>query len=345
MVNIPVRYCSALPQVAFTHALILSILLLLTASGQSTNPVRSLPPEVVDLPATQPITTEDGRSSPEARTKPFRVDVDLVLVPITVTDAKGRPITNLQKENFLVYENGKPQVIQHFSKEDDPISLGLILDFSQSMSNKVDTERTAISEFFKSANSQDDYFVIGVSSRPKMIAESTQSPAHIEAKLALETPQGTTALLDAVYLALSKMPSAQYRRRALLIISDGGDNNSRYRLKHIKDLAQEADVEIYAIGLFDTALFKPFEELMGKRWLGEITDATGGRTVTVDHLDKLPEVAAAISWELRNQYLVAYRPDNRSQHSDRRQIQIRVVPSHNPALQVYYRKSYLAWAE
>jgi hypothetical protein len=132
------------------------------------------------------------------------------------------------------------------------------------------------------------------------------------------------------------MGSAHYQRRALLIISDGGDNNSRYRLKHIKELAQEADVAIYAIGLFDTALFKPFEEFMGRRWLQEITDVSGGRTVIIDDLTKLPEAASSISLELRNQYVIAYRPQAAARPG-KRLIKVKVVPPQTPALQLYYR--------
>jgi Ca-activated chloride channel homolog len=331
-----VRWCGALA-VAITSSL---CPLLLT--GQTTNNIPTAVPEVSE-PGFSGLHAVDAR--PAIVTKPFRVDVDLVLVPVTVEDAKGQPVTDLRKEDFAVYENNRQRTIRYFSAEDQPISVGLILDFSESMLNKIDTERTAISEFLKSANSEDEYFVIAVSSRPKVLADSTQSRSHIEAKLAIETPHGTTALLDAIYLALSKMRSSQYQRRALLIISDGGDNNSRYRLKHIKDLARESDVEIYAIGLFDTALFKPFEEFMGRRWLEEITGTTGGRTLTVGRLDKLPEIASAISWELRNQYLIAYSPDKRSQHSNKRQIKVKVIPSRDPALQVHYKRSYLATAK
>jgi len=213
------------------------------AGGQSTD-VYASRPGAKNTPADQTQSPAEGHQTADAHLKPFRVDVDLVLVPVTVTDAMNHPVANLRRENFKIYEDGKPQDIRYFSTGDEPVSVGLILDFSQSMANKIGTERTAVSEFLSAANADDEYFVVGVSSRPKILADNTQSTSRLEAKLASESPQGSTALLDSIYLALAKMRSAQYQRRALLIISDGGDNNSRYRLKQIKDIAREADVQI-----------------------------------------------------------------------------------------------------
>lgn len=296
----------------------------------------------------QPVVEADAvhiNSEPrlDAHTKSLKVAVDLVLVPVTVSDAMNHPVTGLHKSNFSIYEQGEQQPIQYFSAENGPISVGLIVDLSKSMTNKMETEHAAVKEFFESANPQDDYFVIAVSDRPKLIATSTQSIGTILSKLALETPGGNTALLDAIYLGVAQMRTARYERRALLIISDGGDNSSRYKLSEIKSIVREADVEICAIGTFDTALFKTFEEYMGKKWLGEITDATGGHTVTVDNLARLPAAAAAISWELRNQYVLGYRPSNKAHDGKWRKIKVRVTPpiSGSP-LQAYYRRGYSA---
>jgi Ca-activated chloride channel family protein len=337
MRNLLCPWCAVFLRLAL---IILALGILPMAIAQSTDLVHAVAGDLVGPSIGRGATSHEQLA--DAHFKPLHLDVDLVVVPVTVTDALNRPVTQLQKENFVIFEDNREQVIRYFSKEDEPISIGLILDFSQSMSNKIDTERAAVSEFFKTANTQDEYFAIAVSSRPTVLAEATSSTRHIEATLASETPQGGTALLDAIYLALAKMRSVRYQRRALLIISDGGDNNSRYRLKEIKQLAQEADVQIYAIGLFDTALFKPFEEFMGRRWLQEITDATGGRTITVDNLEQLPEVAATISWELRNRYILAYHPDKALEDRKRRQIKVRLISANGPALHYHYKRSYFA---
>src|SRR5450755_4163662 len=168
------------------------------------------------------------------RNKPMRVDVDLVLVPVTVTDSLNRPVIDLPKQNFTLYEGGVAQPIRYFSNEDAPISVGLILDCSGSMRNKIEYEREAVAEFFKYANPQDDYFAISVSSHPEVIATSAQSIETIENKLGETDPQGGTALYDSVYLGISRMKSAQHKRKALVIITDGGDNRSRYSLKETR---------------------------------------------------------------------------------------------------------------
>lgn len=313
------------------------------ARAQSSEEVHTIPchspnrelPGAKDIPA--------GREpAVHAHMKSFRVNVDLVMVPVTVTDAMNHPITGLGRENFSIYEHGEAQRIRYFSAEDAPISVGLILDFSKSMTDKIATERSAVAQFFQTANPADDYFVVTVSDQPKLIATTTQSIGTIQSNLALAVPDGSTALLDGIYLGAAQMRLARYQRKALLIISDGGDNNSRYRLKEIKALLRESDIEVYAIGLFDTTLFKTFEEYMGKKWLEEITDTAGGRTVAVDNLAQLPAVAAAISWELRNQYVLGYNPSNVADGKWRKiKVQVNPPPG-KPALQAYYKRGY--WA-
>ena len=165
---------------------------------------------------------------PSLEYKPLRVDVDLVLVPVNVTDAMNRPVTDLKKQNFALYEGEREQQIRYFSTEDAPISVGVILDLSKSMSDKIDVAREALGEFFATSNPDDDYFVIAFSDRPELLADSTQSIGDIRAKLAAATPSGHTALLDAIYMGMTKMRAARYQRRALVIISDGGDNHDSF---------------------------------------------------------------------------------------------------------------------
>jgi len=260
-----------------------------------------------------------------------------------VTDAMNHPVTGLEKKNFVLSENDEQKEIQYFSTEDSPISVGLLVDVSKSMTDKVDAEREAISEFFKNANSEDDYFVVAFSSHPEMLTEVTQSIGTIQAKLGAVVPNGSTAMLDAISVAMTRMRSAKYKRRALLIISDGGDNNSHHKYREIKSLVRDSDVEVYAIGLFDTTFFKTYEEFMGKKWLSEITDATGGRTVTVDNVSKMGEAAAAISTEMRSQYVLGYRPSQVESDGKRRQIKVQVInpPMRDVQLQAYYKRGYV----
>jgi Ca-activated chloride channel family protein len=281
--------------------------------------------------------------SADALVKPLRIDVNVVLVPVAVTDAMNHPIMGLGKQNFELSENDERQEIQYFSTEDSPISVGLLVDLSKSMANKFDAERAAIGEFFNNANAEDDYFVVTFSSQPELLTEVTQSIGTIQTKLGEAVPNGSTAMLDAISLAMTRMHKARYKRRALLIISDGGDNNSHHKYREIKSLVRDSDVEVYAIGLFDTTFFKTFEEFMGKKWLSEITDATGGRTVTVDGIEKMPDAAATISRELRSQYVLGYRPANVVSDGKRRQIKVRVInpPASAAQLQAFYKRGYI----
>jgi Ca-activated chloride channel family protein len=272
----------------------------------------------------------------------LRVSSDLVLVPITVTDGLNHPQTNLGRGNFTVFEGEQAQEIRYFSSEDSPISVGLLLDVSRSMQDKIDTERIAVDQFFKNANPQDDYFVITFNNELHVLSDVTQSTTGIENELGLVQPSGSTALLDAVYLGISKLRKAQYSRRALVIISDGGDNASRYKLKEIRNLVSESDVMVYAIGIFASGPFKSFEEVMGKRWLSTMTDITGGRTATVQNVAKLPEECALLSRELRSQYVIGYRP-RAVADGKWRKIKITVTSSSDATqFRPYYRKGYYA---
>jgi Ca-activated chloride channel family protein len=290
------------------------------------------------------LETTFNKASTGAGIRPttLRVSSDLVLVPITVTDGLNHPQTNLGRGNFTVFEGEQAQEIRYFSSEDSPVSVGLLLDVSRSMQDKIDTERAAVDQFFKNANPQDDYFVITFNNEPHVLSDVTQSTTGIENELGLVQPSGSTALLDAVYLGISKLRKAQYSRRALVIISDGGDNASRYKLKEIKNLISESDVMVYAIGIFASGPFKSFEEVMGKRWLSTMTDITGGRTATVQNVAKLPEECALLSREIRSQYVIGYRP---RAVADGKWHKIKVtVTSSSDATQFrpYYRKGYYA---
>lgn len=273
----------------------------------------------------------------------LRVSVDLVLIPVTVTDVLNHPQTNLNSENFAVYDGDELRQIGYFSVEDSPISVGLLLDVSRSMAEKIDTERAAVEQFFRNANPEDDYFVITFNNQPHVLSDVTRSTNSIETELGLIKPGGSTALLDAVYLGVSKLRNAKYSRRALVIISDGGDNASRYKLHEIKSIIAESDVMVYAIGLFGTSPFKTFEEAMGRRWLSTMTDVTGGRTETISNLEKLPEECAILSRELRSQYVLGYKP--REVAPDGKWHKIKVVvesPSGANPFRSYYRQGYFA---
>jgi len=298
------------------------------------------------LPEKQPVRQSAGEPSQSSKARPLQVDVNLVLVPVTVTDAKNHPVNDLSMQDFSIGEGGLPQQIRFFSREDAPISVGLILDFSGSMKNKVEYERQAVAQFFANANPEDDYFAILVSSKPKLIATATDSIDGIEEKLASMTPGGGTPLFDAIYLGITRLRSERYKRRALVIISDGGDNDSHYTVKELRREVEESDVITYAIGLFDDLpipLFKTLEERWGRKYLDEITEVSGGRDIPADNRKKIPEIAGVISRELRSQYVIGYRPSNAEHDGKWRKIKVQVNPAAKPdPMQIHYKKGYYA---
>ncbi len=280
--------------------------------------------------------------------KRIRVDVDLVLVNTTVTDPYQRLVTGLERENFRVFEDNLEQEVVHFSSEDIPISIGVVLDLSGSMSNKVDKARLAALQFFKTANPQDEFFLVSFNDRAQLMSRFTTSVEELQTRMMYARAKGRTALLDAVYLGLSQMKGARNTKRALLIISDGGDNHSRYSERDIKNFVREADVQLYAVGIYDPLGYRGRtpEELSGPSMLAEITDMTGGRAFPVENLNDLPDIAAKIGMELRNQYVLGYKPANNERDGKWRKIKVRLKPPKGlPPLNVYSRAGYYAPAQ
>jgi Ca-activated chloride channel homolog len=217
------------------------------------------------------------------------------------------------------------------------------------MKNKIEYEQQALEQFFTNANEQDEYFAVTVSDKPHLIATSTDSVGTLQGRLAASTPKGKTALFDAIYLAVAKLRTAHYQRRALLIISDGGDNTSRYTRDEIKKVIEEADVLTYAIGIFDEEpipLLKTIEERMGRNWLSELTDASGGRTIAADNRRQIPEIAAVVSREMRSQYVLGYLPPNTVHDGKWHKVAVKVTqPSQATHLMVHYKEGYRAPTE
>ncbi|MFL6437558.1 MAG: VWA domain-containing protein [Terriglobales bacterium] len=316
-----------------------------SASAQSEDEVHVVPrPRTMERSerATDTAGTLGPANHLKLRPERLRVDVDLVLVPVVVTDTFNRPVTGLTKDSFELVDDGEKQKIHFFSLEDGALSVGLVLDISNSMVNRVSVEREALAKFFQNANPEDEYFAIGVSSSPLLLADSTQGIGDIQSQLALVQPSGYTALIDSIYFALNKLRSAHYARRAILIISDGGENDSRFNFREIKALAEESDVTVYAIRPVDALpVFRTIEEKLGSRLLSGITGATGGRTVSLGYSDNIAGAAAAISTELRNQYVLGYHPTEGSHTGKLHRIKVRMAKStDSAAVHLQYRKQY-----
>jgi len=307
----------------------------------SVNDVHIMPREV-EKPKTEVAAQALISPTLDTHLRSLKVAVDLVLVPVTITDPMNRLVTGLDRDNFQLFEGSSKEEIKSFSSEDAPVSLGVIFDSSGSMSSKMDRAKDAVVEFFKTANPQDEFFMITFSDAPEVVNDFTSSVDDIQGKLVFTVPQKRTALLDAIYMGVSKMRQAKYAKKALLIISDGGDNHSRYTEGEIKALVKEADVMVYAIGIYDR-YFPTEEERLGPALLGQVAELTGGRAFTVENPNDLADVATKIGVELRNQYVLGYRPTKVARDGKWRKIKVKLLPPKGlPPLRVYARTGYYA---
>lgn len=291
---------------------------------------------------TAPSEAAEIASGLNTHTPPVKVNVELVLVPVTITDDRERLVVGLNQKNFEIFEGKNRQEIRHFSMEDAPVSLGVIFDMSGSMNSKIERAREAVLEFLKTANPQDEFFLITFADRPEETSGFTTSVEDIQARMINVYPKGRTALLDAIYLGITKMREAKYRKRALLIISDGGDNHSRYTEGEIKSLVKESDVLVYGVGIYDHFFSTP-EERLGPSLLASLTEITGGRTFAIDNPNDLPAVARGIGVQLRHQYLIGYRPDNSPRNGKWHKIKVRLTALKGlPPLRVHAKTGYYA---
>jgi Ca-activated chloride channel homolog len=295
--------------------------------------------EQITGPLTPVVPPEQAKSSGN----PIRTEVTLALVNVTATDPYGRIVTGLEKENFRVFEDGIEQEIVAFSSEDVPVSIGLIFDMSGSMSDKIQKARQAAVQFLQTANPRDEFFLVSFGDRAELARSFTSNIEELQNGMIYTTARGRTALFDAIYLGLSQMRGARNSKRALLIISDGGDNHSRYTESDMRNFVKEADCQLYSIGLFDADRGRTLEELYGPTLLSEITELTGGRVFPVTSLDELPDIAAKIGLELRNQYVLGFKPANTRHNGAWRKIKVKLVaPRGLPPLNIYAKTGYYA---
>ena len=313
--------------------------------GSVETPAPAPPPPNPEL---QRPTVQDNDVAAEATSKRnsrIMVNVNLVQVPMTVTDPMNRLVTGLEKENFAVYDNNSPQTIKYFSTQDSPLTVGIVFDLSGSMSSKFVRARKALTEFLRTSNPQDEFFVVGFNDRPAVIVDYTSDVDDVEARMVMLKPENRTALIDAVYLGVDKLRQAKYERKALLVISDGGDNRSRYTEGELRRVVRESDLQIYSIGIFDT--YAPTtEEQMGPVLLNDICEMTGGRMFKVADVADLGDIASRISAELRNEYVVGYTPTEVKHDGNWRKLKVRLLPPPGlPQLTVHFRQGYYAPSE
>lgn len=276
-------------------------------------------------------------------TKPVSIRTDLVTLTLTVTDLYGRYVSALTKDAFTVVDNNKEQEITFFSDSDAPVSVGIIFDVSGSMGgDKIKKARTALERFVASSHPSDEYFLIAFNSRAELLMDRTRDADALLQKLQLIKPASNTALYDAVYLGLERVTRGAHQKRALLIISDGQDNASRYNFGEVRRLMKESDVVTYGIGILDKSDAGQLG-MQGQSFLDELASVSGGKSFYPTSAVEMDEIFERIAIELRNQYSIGYTPTDFQPDGKWRKVRVKVKPPRGlPRLTVRSREGYYA---
>jgi Ca-activated chloride channel family protein len=310
-------------------------------------PYEETSPSPPDNPLLSPLPVHGCVSCSERSTKDrnqtIKVDVDLVLVNATVSDSKGRMVMGLQQENFRLWEDKVEQKVEYFSSEDTPMSIGLIFDATGSMEDKISRARDAAISFLKTGNPEDEFFLVTLSQSPRLAQGFTTDISRLQNHMIFATAKGLTPLYDAVYLGLETMKSARNKRKALLLITDGEDNHSRYSFGDIKEFVREQDVQIFII----IGIVNPGGELSpdpnGRAIIEDLAQISGGQAFFPDSADELEDICDKIALELRNQYVLGYRSTNETKDGKWRKIRVKINPSKGvPNLAVHSKRGYYA---
>jgi VWFA-related protein len=316
----------------FSRILIVLLVVLVVDAEEASR--KSSAPITVPVPTREPALT-------------VKVNSDLVQIPVTVTNKADQVVEHLNKEMFLLYENGVQQTIVHFESEEAPISACLVFDSSGSMANKLYKSVEAIHELLDAAIADDEYCLIPFSDRPEIIVGISNGSARVAAAMNRIYPGGWTALLDAIYLGMREVKRGHNRRKAIVLISDGGDNRSQHTQREIKQLVREADAQIYCIGILSPeVLLVRAEEIVGPSLMGNISRQSGGRLFRIHEIDELPSAIAKITMALRHQYVLGYYPKDGHNDGKYRRITVKLnLPKGTSGLRAYWRAGYYAPGE
>jgi Ca-activated chloride channel family protein len=283
-------------------------------------------------------------STPDDPDRPVKVKTDLVTLTLTVTDQYGRYVSGLGKNAFSITDNNQPQDIQFFSDSDAPVSVGILFDVSGSMAGeKILKARQALSRFILTSHPSDEYFLIAFNSRAQLLLDRTRDGDAVLQKLSLVQPSKNTALYDAVYLGVERVSRGSHQKKALLIISDGQDNSSRYNFNEVRRLIKESDVVTYAVGILGNTDSGSMLGMQGQAFLDEMTSVTGGKAFYPQSDVEMDEIFERIALELRHQYSLGYIPKDFQPDGKWRRVKVKVKPPRGlPRLSVRGRDGYYA---
>ena len=274
----------------------------------------------------------------------INIKTDLVTLTLTVTDYYGRYVSGLTKDAFSVFDDGEEQELTFFSDSDAPVSIGILFDVSGSMSGeKIRKARNALERFINTSHPSDEYFLIAFNSRAQLLMDRTRDGDAVLRKLTLVEPKNNTALYDACYLGVERVTRGAHQKKAILIISDGQDNSSRYNFKEVRRMLKESDVTIYSVGIMDGRDSGSMEGMQGQAFLDELSGVTGGKSFYPSTNVELDEIFERIALELRHQYSVGYTPKEFKPDGKWHKVKVKVKPPRGlPRLTVRNREGYYA---
>lgn len=284
--------------------------------------------------------TQTQKDDPD---RPITIKTDVVTMNVTVTDLYGRYVSGLSKNAFTILDNNQEQEITYFSDSDAPVSVGILFDVSDSMSGeKIGKARKALERFINTSHPSDEYFLIAFNNRAQLLMDRTRDGEAVLQKLTLVDPKNNTALYDAVYLGTERVTRGTHQKKAMLIISDGQDNSSRYNFGEVRRLLKESDVVTYAVGINDGS-DSSVMGMQGQAFLDELTSVTGGKSFYPQTDVEMDEIFERIALELRHQYLIGYTPKDFEPNGKWHKTKVKVKPPRGlPRLTPRSREGYYA---
>jgi Ca-activated chloride channel family protein len=289
-------------------------------------------------------TAKPQRPSPPGVDEQMIVNTDLITLTVTVTDTYGRFVSGLNKKAFTVLDEKTPQEITFFSDDDAPVSVGVVFDVSGSMNGeKIKRAREALSKFIETSHNSDEYFLIGFNSRAQLLLDKTRDGSAVLDKLTFVEPKSNTALYDACYLGVEKVTRGAHPKRAVLLISDGQDNNSRYNFSELRKLLKESDVVIYSVGILGGADAGSQFGMEGQAILDELSSVSGGKAFFPRTAAEMDDIFESIALELRHQYSIGYKPSNFANDGKWHKLKVKITPPRGlPHLFVRSKEGYFA---
>ena len=324
----------------------LILLVCVTLLGLLANVSAQDKPEPKPAPTASPVVSPSQQRLGTELDGPVIINTDLITLTVTVTDPYGRYVSGLNKNAFTILDEKQPQEITYFSDDDAPVSVGVIFDVSGSMSgDKIKRAREALSKFIQTSHDSDEYFLIAFNSRAQLLLDKNRDGNAVLDKLSFVETRGQTALYDAVYLGVEKVQRGTHQKRALIVISDGQDNNSRFTFDNVKRLLKESDVTAYGVGILSGGDAGSSLGMEGQGILDELCGVSGGKAFFPRSGAEMDDIFEQIALELRHQYSIGYKPPNFIRDGKWRKVKVKVNPPRGlPRLFVRSKDGYYAIA-